>query len=134
MVAMVGSAVAGARSLFCGGADPAGRIVDRARAVALQAPLRPVAGAGPFGSPGTEMMRCLGMAPEPRFFASEVVRRTREAWLASGRSRDSALNGIPVEETKTMTRERSEEHTSELQSPVHLVCRLLLEKKKKKKR
>src|SRR5258708_32080476 len=29
------------------------------------------------------------------------------------------------------TRERSEEHTSELQSPDHLVCRLLLEKKKK---
>src|SRR5689334_24503753 len=29
--------------------------------------------------------------------------------------------------------ERSEEHTSELQSQFHLVCRLLLEKKKKKK-
>src|SRR5690348_18022014 len=29
---------------------------------------------------------------------------------------------------------RSEEHTSELQSPVHLVCRLLLEKKKNKKK
>src|SRR5258708_26735200 len=29
---------------------------------------------------------------------------------------------------------RSEEHTSELQSPDHLVCRLLLEKKKKKQR
>src|SRR2546422_7521094 len=28
--------------------------------------------------------------------------------------------------------ERSEEHTSELQSRLHLVCRLLLEKKKKK--
>src|SRR5207244_9781108 len=28
-------------------------------------------------------------------------------------------------------RRRSEEHTSELQSPDHLVCRLLLEKKKK---
>src|SRR5438552_6548828 len=28
---------------------------------------------------------------------------------------------------------RSEEHTSELQSPDHLVCRLLLEKKKEKK-
>src|SRR5690348_18183655 len=28
---------------------------------------------------------------------------------------------------------RSEEHTSELQSPVHLVCRLLLEKKNKNK-
>src|SRR5258708_31987799 len=30
--------------------------------------------------------------------------------------------------------DRSEEHTSELQSPDHLVCRLLLEKKKKKKK
>src|SRR2546422_8528416 len=29
---------------------------------------------------------------------------------------------------------RSEEHTSELQSRLHLVCRLLLEKKKKKRR
>src|SRR2546429_3566932 len=29
---------------------------------------------------------------------------------------------------------RSEEHTSELQSRLHLVCRLLLEKKKKKQR
>src|SRR5258708_16585201 len=34
------------------------------------------------------------------------------------------LHGMPVG--------RSEEHTSELQSPDHLVCRLLLEKKKNK--
>src|SRR5690348_18023392 len=33
---------------------------------------------------------------------------------------------------RTMIASRSEEHTSELQSPVHLVCRLLLEKKKQK--
>src|SRR5438876_1652101 len=33
--------------------------------------------------------------------------------------------------TRHITHARSEEHTSELQSPVHLVCRLLLEKKKK---
>src|SRR5207244_10609903 len=32
-----------------------------------------------------------------------------------------------------MPPKRSEEHTSELQSPDHLVCRLLLEKKNKKK-
>src|SRR5690625_6378793 len=32
--------------------------------------------------------------------------------------------------TRTMNRVRSEEHTSELQSRGHLVCRLLLEKKK----
>src|SRR5205809_4033031 len=32
-----------------------------------------------------------------------------------------------------LPRQRSEEHTSELQSRLHLVCRLLLEKKKTKK-
>src|SRR3989454_6165937 len=37
-------------------------------------------------------------------------------------------------EVNTLTRSvRSEEHTSELQSPCNLVCRLLLEKKKKRK-
>src|SRR5947208_10255828 len=34
---------------------------------------------------------------------------------------------------KSLSLQRSEEHTSELQSPDHLVCRLLLEKKKKNK-
>src|SRR5690348_14066435 len=38
------------------------------------------------------------------------------------------LAGIPT------SIDRSEEHTSELQSPVHLVCRLLLEKKKTNKK
>src|SRR2546422_7671074 len=33
---------------------------------------------------------------------------------------------------REVVRDRSEEHTSELQSRLHLVCRLLLEKKKKK--
>src|SRR5437762_11404176 len=32
--------------------------------------------------------------------------------------------------SRTAPRRRSEEHTSELQSPMYLVCRLLLEKKK----
>src|SRR5437762_7658864 len=43
---------------------------------------------------------------------------------------------IPVPRNRTQprtVRNRSEEHTSELQSPMYLVCRLLLEKKKKKK-
>src|SRR2546422_7819836 len=35
-----------------------------------------------------------------------------------------------MREDGTMGEERSEEHTSELQSRLHLVCRLLLEKKK----
>src|SRR3989454_4014287 len=46
------------------------------------------------------------------------------------------LEGVEVMMPGTapkILRERSEEHTSELQSPCNLVCRLLLEKKKKKK-
>src|SRR5258708_39249936 len=35
-------------------------------------------------------------------------------------------------EARRLLQSRSEEHTSELQSPDHLVCRLLLEKKNKK--
>src|SRR5947199_4526964 len=41
----------------------------------------------------------------------------------------------PIHRTRPATRStRSEEHTSELQSLRHLVCRLLLEKKKKTKK
>src|SRR2546429_4368913 len=39
----------------------------------------------------------------------------------------------PVRHLQPGAEPRSEEHTSELQSRLHLVCRLLLEKKKKKK-
>src|SRR5258708_30942225 len=43
------------------------------------------------------------------------------------------VKGIEMTSTPRVGRTlRSEEHTSELQSPDHLVCRLLLEKKKKK--
>src|SRR5437763_6552897 len=42
---------------------------------------------------------------------------------------------LPIWRTATLasTTTRSEEHTSELQSPMYLVCRLLLEKKKNKR-
>src|SRR2546429_7291016 len=40
----------------------------------------------------------------------------------------------PVPTPTQRNPERSEEHTSELQSRLHLVCRLLLEKKKEKNR
>src|SRR5687768_18071689 len=39
---------------------------------------------------------------------------------------------VAVPALNHLQRVRSEEHTSELQSRLHLVCRLLLEKKKKK--
>src|SRR5690348_17808052 len=38
-------------------------------------------------------------------------------------------SGQPDRGRRSASVDRSEEHTSELQSPVHLVCRLLLEKK-----
>src|SRR5438876_4935219 len=41
------------------------------------------------------------------------------------------ISGAGHEAVLVAAAPRSEEHTSELQSPVHLVCRLLLEKKKK---
>src|SRR2546422_1471710 len=42
---------------------------------------------------------------------------------------DASL-GLPLRQTAPQIMRRSEEHTSELQSRLHLVCRLLLEKKK----
>src|SRR5258708_26571354 len=42
------------------------------------------------------------------------------------------LRGVAEECLRAQVPRRSEEHTSELQSPDHLVCRLLLEKKKNK--
>src|SRR5438876_9225872 len=46
-----------------------------------------------------------------------------------GASRQAHRLGL-LPRTQRERGRRSEEHTSELQSPVHLVCRLLLEKKK----
>src|SRR5690348_13837835 len=48
----------------------------------------------------------------------------RRWWAATG-------SGAWTGRSLSSARRRSEEHTSELQSPVHLVCRLLLEKKKR---
>src|SRR6266581_2180688 len=48
---------------------------------------------------------------------------------AQGALRIALAVGQPAEPPERRRGGRSEEHTSELQSPVHLVCRLLLEKK-----
>src|SRR2546426_6395613 len=60
------------------------------------------------------------IAANPEASRWALSRKLCEAWnwkQANGALRDKA--------------QRSEEHTSELQSPCNLVCRLLLEKKKK---
>src|SRR5256884_9835928 len=48
-------------------------------------------------------------------------------------SKGPTMEWTPVELSDGRTIVRSEEHTSELQSRLHLVCRLLLEKKKKER-
>src|SRR4051794_41334666 len=60
--------------------------------------------------------------PYTTLFRSGVIERHR----ARERVDCALARGVRREQ-------RSEEHTSELQSPVHLVCRLLLEKKKEQR-
>src|SRR5690348_11497578 len=60
---------------------------------------------------------------------AEVLKRVEPVLLE--RRPDLVLVVGDVNSTIAVSLARSEEHTSELQSPVHLVCRLLLEKKKK---
>src|SRR5574344_2518508 len=52
-------------------------------------------------------------------------------YIASGPISNLTFDGAPTDIVEGGEVVRSEEHTSELQSPDHLVCRLLLEKKKK---
>src|SRR5258708_18121792 len=71
--------------------------------------------------------------------APHAMSHRRGGEMADGDHRaDRALAGIEEGPHRVECRvlhdhdhDRSEEHTSELQSPDHLVCRLLLEKKKK---
>src|SRR5438309_6169634 len=59
----------------------------------------------------------------------------RSPWFPSMSSAWTAGRPLPGGQIGGTFQEfRSEEHTSELQSQFHLVCRLLLEKKKKKQR
>src|SRR5690349_23701633 len=58
------------------------------------------------------------------------ARRSRAGWLLRCGNRLHAARGDLVADRARAARDRSEEHTSELQSRRELVCRLLLEKKK----
>src|SRR5690349_22849604 len=62
----------------------------------------------------------------------ELMGQLGRRHLAAGvAQRRSILDHVAVREGREADGERSEEHTSELQSRRDLVCRLLLEKKKK---
>src|SRR5438876_6545407 len=72
--------------------------------------------------PYTTLFRSLTLAAFACFIANWALYR----WDAE----DEAWTIRMLFAAMTLVALRSEEHTSELQSPVHLVCRLLLEKKK----
>src|SRR5258708_6041797 len=63
--------------------------------------------------------------PYTTLFRSRSVFRSRADRPVGSLARQTRVDGVCRQR-----RPRSEEHTSELQSPDHLVCRLLLEKKK----
>src|SRR2546425_7750514 len=65
-----------------------------------------------------------------------VVERSvdQEGTVAGNLEKGVRVSQITDNRVDLMLRERSEEHTSELQSLAYLVCRLLLEKKKKIKK
>src|SRR5205814_5412669 len=90
--------------------------------------------AGSQGTPGkTSSIRCsrscCGSSPSPRRYRDRPCDPPCASRMGAHglRSVQSPSIGQPPEGL------RSEEHTSELQSLRHLVCRLLLEKKKKRK-
>src|SRR5258708_20291201 len=71
--------------------------------------------------------------PRSTLFPYTTLFRSPEgARLGDTRNRRTCLCTAPSAAALRSANQRSEEHTSELQSPDHLVCRLLLEKKKKK--
>src|SRR5690348_17672722 len=95
----------------------------------------------------------LRQPPRPTLFPYTTLFRSDIGWMAERRQsaadthvrvdeldgllhrsswKEDALHADRFQFRDIEVGNRSEEHTSELQSPVHLVCRLLLEKKKNK--
>src|SRR5437867_744950 len=89
---------------------------------------------GIVGSKSTQLPHIATKVPDGTKPVSRSKRFTR--WLDNDRILEE-MYFLPYAESLlthlALETLRSEEHTSELQSPYDLVCRLLLEKKKKKK-
>src|SRR5256885_7154336 len=104
------------------------------QAAVIAAPVEPalvVAGAG-AGKTETMAARVVwlvanGIVTPERVLGLTFTRKSARQLADRVRSRLRRLAGSSLLDTL----DRSEEHTSELQSPCNLVCRLLLEKKKK---
>src|SRR3712207_7426051 len=89
--------------------------------------------------PYTTLFRSPGVVEDRRFVLDDAVRGQSALGLTKGHGAARGVEphaDLPCSRDLVVypaaVRERSEEHTSELQSRQYLVCRLLLEKKKKK--
>src|SRR5258708_15525270 len=61
----------------------------------------------------------------------QALREVAPRLTITAHATDGIIEGVELPDSRFFVGvQRSEEHTSELQSPDHLVCRLLLEKKK----
>src|SRR3712207_8246234 len=83
--------------------------------------------------PYTTLFRSGGTEERVDSTVSRAARSGHSGCWAAGSSRHRSRSGSAAagSERVTSSEGRSEEHTSELQSRQYLVCRLLLEKKKK---
>src|SRR5229473_2800312 len=91
-------------------------------------------------SPSRTARVCSSVGSEPAVSGSVIEKADFRSPASSGWSQRSFCSGVPARARISELPEsgawlpkasRSEEHTSELQSLAYLVCRLLLEKKKK---
>src|SRR2546429_6734679 len=98
----------------------------------VQVPLRPARDEGPIWS-GQLPISSGWMDLLQSYAVLDDVVRGLQLYVTPVEPRDSdALRGFHIKDA-VLPGTRSEEHTSELQSRLHLVCRLLLEKKKQQK-
>src|SRR6266536_3691685 len=116
-MALVAGCVSGDRD------DPVGRPRPSTVGTAHDDPPAPESAGGPALLPGMP----------PPLDPGDVYAADRPGMLSAAVRGDPALVYVPNYQSNTVDaidQRRSEEHTSELQSRVDLVCRLLLEKKK----
>src|SRR5258708_17945465 len=69
--------------------------------------------------------------PVPEVFVDRQIKNRVEQMVRTMAGEGVDPQSLKLDWSKVKESQRSEEHTSELQSPDHLVCRLLLEKKKR---
>src|SRR5437879_10527204 len=108
------------------------RIIELIRASALPSTRMHAAARGALTVPPAEMIEILVYLANNNKIFGQQARLTLAGWDESAALAVALDTTTPREVLTYMIApaNRSEEHTSELQSPMYLVCRLLLEKKK----